>query len=224
MHVPTRLVRHLESWLGTWPIDAEGSVVVVGSSKRDQPGWDGSIRPVVGVSTPRMTVLSVPPRHVAAVEALGDEFDRVAAGLPAAIGRPGERFFTGVMRWSDDPVPAEPRGVWLPTDDPRVLPWLRPFNGEVLVGFDGDEVTAGVGRKIHDAHGHELAVVTEPPFRGRGWAVSLVCQAARRVLDDGAIPTYMHGAGNVGSARTADKAGFPDRGWRIHGVSARRPG
>lgn len=224
MHVPTALAHHLESWLGAWPDTPDRRVVVVGSPKRTRPGWDGSIREVVGVSSTEMTVLSVPPSRAAAVRALGDSLDEVLEGLPEAIGRPGDRAFSGVMRWSDDPTPVEPRGRWLPTDDPRVLPWLKPFNGDVLVGFEGDEVACGVGRKMHDAFGHELAVVTEQGFRGRGWATALVAQAARRVLDDGAIPTYMHGPGNIGSAKTAVAAGFPDRGWRIHGVWGARTG
>jgi hypothetical protein len=42
-----------------------------------------------------------------------------------------------------------------------------------------------------------------------------VAQAARRVLDDGAVPTYLHAFDNVASARVAEAAGFPDRGWQV---------
>jgi hypothetical protein len=37
---------------------------------------------------------------------------------------------------------------------------------------------------------------------------------ARRILDEGAIPTYIHDPQNGGSCRVAEAAGFPDRGWR----------
>lgn len=77
---------------------------------------------------------------------------------------------------------------------------------------------AGVGIKRHDRHGHELAVGTVPAARGRGLARRLVAQAARRVLDDGAVPTYLHDRSNAASARVAEAAGFPDRGWRSYGV------
>ncbi len=97
-------------------------------------------------------------------------------------------------------------------------PWLQPFNGDVLVGWEGDDLAAGVGRKQHDDHGHELAVVTEEGHRGRGWARELVTQAARRVLDEGAVPVYLHAPQNAASARTADASGFPDVGWRIVGL------
>lgn len=174
---------------------------------------------VAGVSTPEATVLSVPPEAVDKVRALGDDLATVAEGLGKAIGQPGGRLFSGVFRWSTDPAPDPGRGVWLPVDDPRVLPWLRPFGGEVLVGFDGRDVAAGVGRKIHDEWGHELAVVTEQGHRGDGWATDLVAQAAHRVLSVGAVPTYLHAPDNEPSALTADAAGFPDRGWLVHGLS-----
>jgi predicted GNAT family acetyltransferase len=78
-----------------------------------------------------------------------------------------------------------------------------------------------VGRKQHDRWGHELAVVTEEGHQGRGWATDLIAQAAHRVIADGAVPTYLHAPGNEPSARTADAAGFPDRGWLVHGLGPR---
>jgi GNAT superfamily N-acetyltransferase len=223
MDLPDALIRHLRESLGTWPPARQG-VTVVGSVRRITSGWDGSVRPVVGVSTPTATVLSVPPDRVEAVSALAGDLDTIAGGIAAALERPDGRFFTGVFRWSDSPATTPDRGVWVATDDPRVPEWLRPFNGDVLVGFEGDAVAAGVGRKQHDRWGHELAVVTEPDHRGRGWASDLVAQAARRVLADGAIPTYLHAPNNAPSARTADTAGFPDRGWRVHGFGGQAAG
>ncbi|MEZ5380088.1 MAG: GNAT family N-acetyltransferase [Acidimicrobiales bacterium] len=225
--LPERLARHLDEWLGQWRPPGEGELIVVGSEKRTQPGWDGTIRPFVGIETLSGAVLSVPPERVAAVRALGDDLDTVGARLGDALGLIDHRFGRGIYRWSTNPAPPDPNrlGLWLPTTDPRVLPWLRPFNGDVLVGFDApdlasgtSQVAAGVGRKQHDQHGHELAVVTEEGHRGKGWAASLVSQAARRVLDDRAIPIYLHAPDNRASAKTADACGFPDRGWRILGL------
>lgn len=218
MQPSERLQRHLASWLGVWPPPAPG-LTVVGSVRRVEPGWDGRVREVAGVATPEGTVLSVPPDSVTAVESLGPDLRDVGEGLGEALGIPGGRLFSGVFRWSESPPPDPGRGVWLPTEDTRVLPWLRPFNGEVLVGLDDGAVAAGVGRKQHDRWGHELAVVTEPGHRGQGWASDLVIQAAHRVLADGAVPTYLHAETNEASARTADVAGFPDRGWSILGLS-----
>lgn len=182
------------------------------------PGWDGNIRLLNGVATPAGTVLSVPPDLVAQVEEAGDDLAGLSDRLPAIVGRPEAVVGSGIFRWSNDPTPGDDPGIWVANDDAGIPAWLRPFNGEVLVAFEDGEVAAGVGRKQHDAHGHELAVVTEEGHRGRGLARELVTQAARRVLADGAVPTYLHAPANAASARTADAAGFPDRGWRIIGL------
>ncbi|MDX1450711.1 MAG: GNAT family N-acetyltransferase, partial [Acidimicrobiia bacterium] len=213
--IPDRLHKHLESWLGAWP--PRGDLTVIGSELRTRPGWDDQVRPLVGVATPDGVVLSVPPDVVDDVRGLGDSIEQIGPELPSVLGRPDQHIGMGVFRWSVEPLDDGDPGLWLPTTDERLPDWLRPFNGDVLVGFEDGRVAAGVGRKQHDRWGHELAVVTEEDFRGRGWARRLIGQAARCVLARGAIPTYLHDPTNVASARTADAAGFPDRGWRIIG-------
>ena len=219
-----RLDAHLSTWLGTWPDGGPQGLVVVGSERRVAPAWDGEVRPVVGVATPEGAVLSVPPAAVDDVRALGTELEVVGRGLAGALGRPGWRFARGVFRWSHAPADLAPVGEWLGRDDDRVPPWLHPFNGDVLVALVDGEVAAGVGRKQHDEHGHELAVVTEEGHRGKGLAAALVAQAGHRVLDDGAVPTYLHAPGNAASAATADRSGFPDEGWQILGLFGGTPG
>jgi GNAT superfamily N-acetyltransferase len=147
---------------------------------------------------------------------VGRDLPGLLAQLPRLIGRRGVAG-RGVFRWSTTPADLEDVGVWVPYDDPRVPDWLRPFGGEVLLVLDGDRYVAGVGLKKHDDAGHEIAVGTEEAARGRGLARRLVAQAARRVLADGAVPTYLHAPDNVASARAADAAGFPDRGWSVIG-------
>jgi GNAT superfamily N-acetyltransferase len=224
----------LGEWLGRWtlPVDRRGAVtdhtevLVVGSDKRVDPGWDGKVHPVVGVVGPDGGVLSVPPDLVDAVLALGRgsvsghvAIGALAAGLPGALSRPDARFDLGLFRWTGAPTGLADAGEWAAPDDPRVPAWLRPFNGDVLVAWDDfGEYGAGVGRKMHDRFGHELAVGTEESLRGRGLARHLVAQAARRVLDDGAVPTYLHEVANVASGRVARAAGFEDRGWRFIGL------
>ena len=224
--VDERLTAHLQHWLGAWP-PANGRLAVATSPVRTSPGWDGTVAPTAGVSSPDDgTVLSVPPDKVDAVAALGlADLDGLRAAskdgsLGEALGWPGARLFEGVFRWSTAPAPLEDAGEWVPTDDPRVPPWLLPFGGEVLMAFDPDtgEYVAGVGIKRHDEFGQELAVVTEEAAQGRGLARRLVAQAARRVLERGAVPTYLHADANVRSAKVAVAAGFPDLGWRILGI------
>jgi len=205
----------LRAYLGAWP--GNGELTIVGSPARTHPGWDGAIRPAVGVRTPTGGVLSVAPEAVqAAREAIAGWDDMTS--LPALVGRPGAQAYSVVFRWTRKPAELPDAGVWTPTSDPRVPEWLRPFNGDLLVAFDDGVYAAGVGLKWHDPTGFEISVGTDERYRGRGLARRLVAQAARWILARGAVPLYLHETGNVASARTAVAAGFPDPGWRMVGV------
>jgi GNAT superfamily N-acetyltransferase len=213
----TPLRAHLATWLGRWPGEGPG-LTVVESARRVEPGWDGNVAPVVGVAdADGRGVLSVPPGYGDAVRATlaDDDLARIPAALGVSAG-----FFTGVFRWSTAPADLPDAGTWIAADDPSVPEWLRPFGGEVLVAVDPatGEHLSGVGIKKHDEYGRELAVVTYPLAEGRGLGRRLVAQAARRVLDEGAVPTYLHAVDNHASARLAAAAGFTDRGWTVYGT------
>jgi GNAT superfamily N-acetyltransferase len=218
------LSRHLREWLGRWP--AEEPVDIVGSTRREEPGWDGRIFPVLGVHSPDSSVLSVPPAAAAAVRAgLTDHktWDELLPRVPQLLGRTDRFVYSGVFRYCDHPVDAAElpdAGDWIAADDPSVPEWLRPFGHEVLIAWDPDTgaYLAGVGIKHHDRYGREIAVGTEEAARGRGLARRLVAQATRRILDDGAVATYQHDPANHASAHVADASGFPDRGWRSVGM------
>ncbi|MGW0809284.1 GNAT family N-acetyltransferase [Nonomuraea sp. NPDC002799] len=208
------LTDHLRAWLGAWP--PRERLHVTGSDRRTTPGWDGHIHPALGVGTPDGSVLSVPPEHVTRVAAA-----RTLGEVPSLVGYGERGWFDVVYRWTTRPAPLEDAGRWLPATAPEVPDWLRMFGGEVLVALDPGtgEHLAGVGIKRHDAYGHELSVVTAREARGRGLARRLVAQAARRVLDEGAVPTYLHAVTNTASAAVAEAAGFPDQGWTAFGVA-----
>lgn len=219
--VPAPLLAHLVSWLGEWPPPAP--LHVVGTARRLERGWDGNVHPGLGVADPAQgAVLSVPPATVEAVRHQAGTGDPTAvlAQLPHLLGIPGRGTYTAAFRWTTAPSPLPDIGHWLDADQAGVPAWLRPFAGQVLVATDSDGAhLGGVGIKRHDRHGHELSVVTTPAARGRGLARALIAQAARRVLDEGAVPTYLHGHKNAASARVAEAAGFPDRGWTSFGIS-----
>ena len=221
--IDRRLRHHLTTWLGQWP--AGLPLQVVGSTRREEPGWDGELHPAIGVGTPEYSVLSVAPQWTAPVRelaALGCA--RLMADLADTVGFPDRGTYKAVFRWTIRPAALPDIGVWLPAEHPTVPPWLRVFGGEVLVASDPDtgSYLAGLGIKRHDPHGHELSVGTSPAARGKGLARRLVAQAARRVLDDGAVPTYLHSTANSASARVAEAAGLPDRGWISFGVAEPR--
>lgn len=217
--VADRLENHLRSWLGQWPPEP-ARVMVVGSPSRERPGWDGRVQRFVGVEREDGSAVLSGPRHAeAAVAALGQDVERIGPGLADALGVKGGRLGRGCFRWSEAPADWGDVGEWVARDDPRVPRWLAPFNGDVLVAWDSHgRYGAGVGRKRHDEWGQELAVVTEERLRGRGLGRALVAQAARRVLAEGAVPTYFHAPENLASARVAEAAGFPDRGWHVLGL------
>ncbi|SCL52613.1 Acetyltransferase (GNAT) family protein [Micromonospora citrea] len=213
-----RLHLHLASWLGQWP--AGPGLHVVGSHRRARPAWDGRLRPAIAVVAGASTVLSVPPDRVGAVRELAcRRAGRLLPELPRAVGQPGWAVHDDVFRWSVAPTPLPDVGEWVSPGTRGLPSWLRLFDRPVLVVRDErGRYLSGVGIKRHDAYGHELAVGTTPAARGQGLARRLVAQAARRVLDEGAVPTYLHDQANLASARVAAAAGFPDRGWRSFGV------
>ncbi|WP_240780184.1 GNAT family N-acetyltransferase [Nonomuraea zeae] len=208
------LTDHLRHWLGAWP--PEEKLHVTGSDRRTAPAWDGRVHPALGVGTPDGAVLSVAPEHVARVTAA-----RTLAEIPKIVGYGERGWFEAVYRWTTRPAPLADAGDWVPATAPGVPEWLHVFGGEVLVAVDPDTGShlAGVGIKRHDAFGHELSVVTAPEARGRGLARQLVAQAARRVLDEGAVPTYLHAHSNAASAAVSTAAGFPDLGWTAFGIA-----
>jgi GNAT superfamily N-acetyltransferase len=181
------------------------------------------VHDVIGVASPEGAVVSVPPEHADAVRGAATSWADLPKVLPAAVGRPDAIAFTGTFRWCSAAADLPEVGTWLPPTDPRLPNWLYPFNGDVLVALDGDRYAAGVGLKRHDRYGVELAVGTDPEYRGRGLAVRLCAQAARRILAEGAVPTYLHDPANVASARTGAAAGFVDRGWQVLGMTPLRP-
>lgn len=217
---------HLEEWLGAWPELGTG-LLVVPSPKRTEPGWDGEVHNFIGVTSPEFGVVSVPESAVEAVRTIVHGHDlrsgiqqlqthtdqlSEALGHEATVG-------IGVFRWSYSPTELPSVGQWTPTADPRVPPWLRKFNGDVLVEWDTNgNYGAGVGRKQHNQFGHEISVGTEAALQGLGIARRLVSTAAQTIVRSGAVATYIHDIDNHASAKVADAAGFPDCGWRMLGL------
>lgn len=200
----------MRSWVGAWPPPSASGLSVVATEARLRAGWDGVVRAVLGVvAADGGGVVGVQPGMPAG------EVDSVRA----AAALIGVRLWEAAFRWSDSPAPLPDRGSWVPPDAEGLPEWLRPF-GLVLAEFDDAGFVAGVGVKQHDRWGWELSVGTEPRAQGRGLARGLVATAARRALDEGAQPTYLHDFRNVASAKVAEAAGFPDRGWKAVGSSA----
>lgn len=208
-----RLSAHLRHQLGAWP---PRGVQIATSAARTEPGWDGLVRPFTGVRTPEGTLLSVAPALVEQVRELAAGCATLGEARPLLEPVLGGPLGEAAFRWCEEPAELEPLGEWRPVDDPVLPDWLLPFGGDALVVIDDDGAyLAGVGLKRHDADAWEIAVGTDERARGQGLARRLVATAARWVLDQGRVPLYLHALDNTASARVADAAGFPDRGWRL---------
>ena len=89
-------------------------------------------------------------------------------------------------------------------------------------GVDG---CRGIGRFIAVEQLHGVAGDVEPVADRVAQIGKVGCaQEAEHVLDEGAVPIYLHSPTNEASARTADASGFPDRGWKILGIFPSDPG
>ena len=215
---PDRLVEHLKSWAGAWPPDWEG-VRAVANPRNALPAWDGLLHPVTGVVNAQGDgVIGLPPETYDLLGPDVPDIQALLAQLPGVLGRPELEAYQAIFRWSTSPTDLEDVGRWVDATHPAVPQWLHPFGGQALVVLDDGVYVAGVGIKRHDDAGWEIAVGTEPAARGRGLARRLVTQAARHILEHGAIPTYFHDPDNVASAHVAEAAGFPDRGWTAFGT------
>jgi GNAT superfamily N-acetyltransferase len=209
--VPASVRHHLTAWFGGWN-EADRGIVVVESEQRTTPGWDGKVLPVVGLTGGDWAVLSVAPGRGEGVRTYLQDIRAIDIAGALAL-------MTATFRWCTHARDTPDVGEWVPTTDIRVPEWLRPFNGDVLISWDDHGAYgAGVGRKMHNPLGHEISVGTEPALRGRGIAQGLVETAARRILADGAVATYIHLLDNFASGKVAERAGFPDTGWQYIGT------
>ncbi len=209
--VDERLTAHLRASLGAWPPPA-GGLLVTTSAARTEPGWDGVVRPFQCVRTTEGAVVSVEPDLLDRARDLGPTLAEATPALEALlVGRLVEVPF----RWCAEPAALEPLGEWIPAAVARVPEWLKPFGGDVLVLLENGAYVGGVGLKRHDDHASEISVGTEEAARGRGIARRLVVTAARRVLDEGKVPTSLHDVRTTAAAKVAEASGFPDRGWRL---------
>lgn len=218
--VRERLSTHFFKWLGAIPEPGRPQLVV--TELRDEPGWDGKVRPIQGVTGPDGSVLAVSPANAHLFDGVEveDVFADAASygaiallekrlGVPVSLGLP-------IFRWSARANDLPDAGEWFEDDDPRIPEWLRPFTGGVLMVLEEDGTyQAGVGLKRHNEICREIAVGTDPEHRGQGFATQLVAQAARRIIAEGGVPIYQHNGGNDASGGVADGAGFPDRGWHM---------
>jgi GNAT superfamily N-acetyltransferase len=195
---------------------------VLASERRARPGWGGYTVPLIALSTPRGGIVSCRPD-------LLDPVRRELAMGPLALGEPlGEAEFERLRRVVRRAVPyaynlsgcvlycdpahfrpvlneAEP----LRAGDPRGLDVRRRFDGEIfaLRGARG-EIASWAAIKLKSDDVWEIAVVTDSPYRGRGYAKKVVSAATEHILRCGRLALYVHDRTNHASARVCRSLGY----------------
>lgn len=199
-----------------------GGVTLVAEPRRRQVVWHGYTLPVVGLSFGAGAVLSVRPDLVERLRSEMGSDVRLPALDAAALRRtlravqrtlPHAFTLAGDLRAADEatfqPSRTMQRAEIIPRDDPAAMHLRSRFDGDVF-GVRGPRgrVISWAALKLKAADVWELAVATEPDYRGRGYARDVVSAATRFVLDSQRTPIYVHDRDNDTSALVSRSLGY----------------
>jgi RimJ/RimL family protein N-acetyltransferase len=178
--------------------------------------------PIVGLSFAPGAVLAVRP----------DLVDRLAAELGSDLYQPYldgpafRRLWRAVQRCTADaftlagdfraadlatfsPSPSSDRAELVADDDSAALHLRTRFDGPIFaVRGPHGRLISWAALKLKSDRVWELAVATEPEYRGRGYARDAVSAATRFTLEQGHQPIYIHDRDNGSSAFVARATGF----------------
>jgi GNAT superfamily N-acetyltransferase len=217
-----RLDTYARDSLGCPPELAHAGGVTLRSDRaRAHPVWHGYVLPIVGLSFPNGAVVSVRPdlqdqlRLQLGSDVRLPRLDAAAERrLLRAVQRTLASAFTlgGDLRAADadrfQPSPHD-RAELIPRTDSSAL-HLRPrFDGEVF-GVRGPRgrVVSWAALKLKTPDVWEIAVATDPDYRGRGYGRDVVSAATRYTLDQGRVPIYVHDRDNTTSAFVSRALGY----------------
>jgi GNAT superfamily N-acetyltransferase len=188
---------------------------------RARPSWGGYTVPLLAVSTPGGGVVSCRPDLAERVQrelrglwcgALNAE---VLEGL-RKVGRQVVPYAYSLNGYALSLTPADFKphdglAERLVVSDTRGRDLRRRFDGEIFVvtGARG-EIAAWSAIKLKSDDVWEIAVVTEAPYRGRGYAKQVVSAATRHILESGRVPLYVHDRANHASARVCRSLGYQE--------------
>lgn len=210
-----------------------GGITICAPPHREGPRWMGWLVPleciVAAHAAPGTGVVSITPQLADAL------FNYIEPGAPVANYLPpagnGLRQFaqqhlpagTPKLHFvlSNDPTHFTPSPPILPisalTADDQHADWFRQhFDGPVFVARNTHNVIvswAAVKYKSRDVW--EMAVATEPQYRNRGLARSVVSHATALALEAGKIPLYLHEISNYASAHVATSLGYQFYGYEL---------
>ena len=199
-----------------------GGVHILSVPGRGLPAWHGYTMPIVGLAFAPGAVIACRPDLVETLRrTLGTDARLPALDAPAlrrlhrAVRTLLPHAFTlgGDLRAVDAmtfaPSPTIGRAEHIPEDDPAALHLRTRFDGPIF-GVRGPRgrLVSYAALKLKSETVWEIAVATEPDYRGRGFARDVVSAASRRAFDAGRLPIYIHDRDNSTSAFVARAVGF----------------
>lgn len=110
-------------------------------------------------------------------------------------------------------------------EDDFHIDWYRyHFDGPIFIirGPKG-EIASWAAVKVKSPDVWEMAVATEPAFRNRGLARSVVTHATQAALDAGKVPLYLHEISNTASAKVCGSLGYQFYGHELTCEAGRVP-
>jgi predicted GNAT family acetyltransferase len=101
--------------------------------------------------------------------------------------------------------------------------WYRMhFDGPVFVARnERGSIAAWAAIKCKSPDIWEMAVATEPQYRGLGLARSVITHATRAAFDAGKQPLYLHDVSNIASAHVCAANGYQPYGYELTCESGR---
>jgi GNAT superfamily N-acetyltransferase len=193
---------------------------LVPSDRRSRPGWGGYTVPVMALSSQQGGIVSCRPDLLAPIsqelalvpsdqpldEVAFERLRRVARrAVPYAYSLSGYSLYCDAAQFQPTGRLAEP----LSPGDGRGVDLRRRFDGEIFViwGVRRD-IASWAAIKLKSTDVWEIAVVTEAPYRGRGYAKQVVSAATEHILSHGRLALYVHDRTNHASARVCRSLGY----------------
>jgi GNAT superfamily N-acetyltransferase len=189
-------------------------------SARTRAGWGGYTVPLFALATPAGGVVSCRPDLFEPVakelgqeppdEPLGESaFERLRRisrkAIPYAYSLSGYTLYVDREHFR----PCHQLAQRLSRGDSRGYDLRRRFDGEIFViRGNRNEIAAWAAIKLKSSDVWEIAVVTEAPYRGRGYAKQVVSAATQYILDNGRLALYVHDRTNHASARVCRSLGY----------------
>jgi GNAT superfamily N-acetyltransferase len=199
-----------------------GGVHVRSEPRRGLPAWHGYVLPIVGLAFSQGAVIACRPDLVETLRAnLGSDVHQPYLDGPAfrRVWRAMQRSVTHAFTLAGDLRAAEgasfaasataTRAELIAEADPTALHLRTRFDGAIFAvrGPHGRMISWAALKKKSEAI-WEIAVATEPDYRGRGYARDVVSAATQFTLEQGRLPIYIHDRDNSTSGFVARAIGY----------------